>query len=117
MWTQALWILTSALMSSLVTLALGFYLFDRHYKKRLLLAIDERAEAYHRRFQKVLDDEVERLGETIETRVRQGVLDGVASLPSTAVIQETTQSVVKTGVDLMDAGLSTFLGTKKTGKR
>lgn len=116
MWTQALLILASASLSSLLTLALGFYFFDRHYKKRLLLEINQRAESYRQRFQKVVDGEVEKLGDTLETRVRQGVLDAVASLPSTEVIQGTTQSVVQTGVDLVEAGLSTFLGKKKPGK-
>ncbi len=112
MWTQALMILASALLSSVLTLALGFYYFDRRYKEQLTAELDQRAEAYRRRFQEILDQEAEKLGKNIETRVRQGVLDAVASLPSTEVIQETTQSVVKTGVDLMEAGLSTFLGTK-----
>lgn len=117
MWTQALLILASASLSSLLTLALGFYLFDRHYKQRLLADIDERVAAYQQQFQDVLDDEGEKLGRNIENRVRQGVLDAVASLPSTEVIQGTTQNVVQTGVDLVEAGLSTFLGAKKPRKR
>ncbi len=116
MWSQALIILASALLSSFLTLALGFYYFDRHYKKRLLAEIDQLADAYRRRFQEALEQAVENAGKTIETRVRRGVLDAVASLPSTEVIQGTTESVVQTGVDLVEAGLSTFLGTK-TRKR
>ena len=116
MWTDALLILASALLSSLLTLALGFYLFDRHYKPRLLAEIDDRADAYRQQFEELLDAEVETVGETIERRVRQGVLDAVASLPSSEVIQGTTQSAVKTGVDLVEAGLSAFLG-KKPGRR
>ncbi len=112
MWTQALLILASASLSSLLTLALGFYLFDRHYKRRLMAELDQRADAYRQSFQEVLDDEAEKIGQTIETRVRRGVLDAVASLPSSEVIKDTTQSVVRTGVDLVEAGLSTFLGTK-----
>ena len=112
MLTYAVMILASASLSSLLTLGLGFYYFDRRYKERLLTEIDARADAYRRSFQAVLDDEVERVGQTIETRVRQGVLDAVASLPSSEVLQGTTQSVVQTGVDLVEAGLSTFLGTK-----
>ncbi len=112
MWPQALMILASALLSSFLTLALAFYYFDRHYKKRLLGEIDQRAEVYRRRIQHVLDQEIESAGKAIETRVRRGVLDAVASLPSTEVIQGTTQNVVKTGVDLVEAGLSKFLGAK-----
>ena len=112
MWTQALLVLASASLSSVLTLALGFYIFDRHYKQRLLSELDDHAETYRQRFQEILDEEGEKIGADIETRVRQGVLDAVASLPSSEVIQETTHNVVQTGVDLMEAGLSTFLGTK-----
>ena len=114
MWIQALIILASAVLASCLTLALGFYFFDRHYKQRLMDEIDARADAHRERFKQVLDDEVEHVGQTIETRVRQGVLDAVASLPSSEVVQGTTQNVVQTGVDLVEAGLSTFLGKKPT---
>ena len=116
MWTQALMILASALIASMLTLALGFYLFDRHYKRRLMNEIDARADAHRQRLREMLDDEVDKAGRTIETRVRQGVLDAVAALPSSEVIQGTTQNVVQTGVDLVEAGLSTLLG-KKPNKR
>ncbi len=112
MWTQALMILGGAVLSSVLTLALAYYFFEHRYKQRLLKEIDQLADAQRQRFKEVLDEEVEKAGETIETRVRQGVLDAVASLPTSEVIQETTQSVVRTGVDLVEAGLSTFLGKK-----
>ncbi len=112
MWTQALMILASALLASSLTLALGFYYFDRRYKKRLMAEIDARADAYRQLFQEVLDEEVESVGRTIETRVRQGVLDAVASLPSSEIVQGATQNVLHTGVDMVEAGLSTLLGKK-----
>ncbi len=116
MWTQALMILAGAVVSSVLTLVLAYRYFDRYYKKRLMKEIDQRADDHRRRFQGMLDEEIEKAGKTVETRVRQGVLDAVASLPSSEVIQDTTQSVVQTGVDLVEAGLSTFLG-KKPRKR
>ncbi len=116
MWTQVLLILGGAVVSSILTLVLAYRFFDRHYKTRLMKEIDERADTHRRRFQDMLDEEIEKAGDTVETRVRQGVLDAVASLPSSEVIQGTTQSVVQTGVDFVEAGLSTFLG-KKPGKR
>ena len=109
-------ILASASLSSLLTLALGFYLFDRRYKPRLMAEMDRRVDAYRRQFQELLDDEVERLGDTVESRVRQGVVDAVASLPSSEVVKGATQSVVKTGVDLVEAGLSGLLGSNKRDK-
>ena len=105
-------ILGSAMLASACTLGLAGYLFDRRYKKRLEAELEERVEAYRRRFQAVLDEEIERLGDLIEERVRKGVLDAVASLPSSEVVRETTQSVARTGLDLMEAGLGTLLGAK-----
>ena len=112
MWIQALMIVAGAVLSSALTLGLAYCFFERHYKERLRKELDEQVDGYQRRFEEVLDHEIERIGGVIETRVRKGVLDAVASIPSSEVIQETTQSVVRTGVDLVEAGLSTFLGTK-----
>ncbi len=86
-------ILGSAVLASVCTLGLAGYLFDRRYKKRLEAELDERVEAYRKRF--------------------QAVLDAVASLPSSEVLRETTRSAAKTGLDLMEAGLGTLLGTPR----
>ncbi len=106
-------ILIGAVLSSALTLGVAYYFFERHYKKRLEKELDEKADEYQERFQEVLDAEVQKVGTVIETKVRKGVLDAVASIPSSEVIQGTTQSVVQTGVDLVEAGLETFLGTKR----
>jgi len=112
MWIQALMIVLGAVLSSALTLGLAYVFFEKRYKQRLQREIDERVEEYLASFQAVLDEEVEKVGSTIEARVRKGVLDAVAALPSSEVIQGTTQSAVQTGVDLMEAGLQAFLGTR-----
>lgn len=106
-------ILAGAVVSSALTLGVAYYFFERHYRQRLEEELDQKVDEYQQRFQEVLDDEVRKVGTVIETRVRKGVLDAVASIPSSEVIQGTTQSVVQTGVDLVEAGLETFLGTKR----
>jgi len=119
MWIQALLIVLGAVLSSALTLGLVYLFFEKRYKLRLQQEIDERVEVYLENFRDVLDEEVDKVGKTIETRVRKGVLDAVAALPSSAVIQETTQSAVQTGVDLVEAGLKTFLGgsSRKSRRR
>ena len=110
--SQVLVIAASALLSSGLTLTLAFLLFDRSYKRRLQREIDERLAAFVRDLQRAIDQEVVKAGDLIETRVRQGMLEAIANIPSPQVIQKTTDTVVKTGVDLVEAGLNTFLGGK-----
>lgn len=110
MWTQILLTVLGAVLSSALTLGVAYVFFEKRYKLRLQREVDERVADYQESFRGVLDEEVDKVGEVIEARVRKGVLDAVAALPSSQVIQETTQSAVQTGVDLVEAGLKTFLG-------
>ena len=112
MWYPVLLTIFGALLSSVLTLALAYYFFERHYKDQLRRELEEQVEDGTQRFQQVLAQEIDRAGDVVEDRVRQGVLKAVASLPSSEVIQGTTQNVVRTGVDLVEAGLQTFLGSK-----
>jgi len=112
MWTQALLILASAVAASLMTLAVAYQLFERRYKERLRREVDEQVSLYRDQFQEILDRELVKLGGIIEERVRAGVVDAVRSLSSPEGLQQTTQTVVKSGVDLVEAGVSVVLGTK-----
>ncbi|MEM1206037.1 MAG: hypothetical protein AAGN66_22595 [Acidobacteriota bacterium] len=102
MWTQLLFALATAALSSLFTLGLAWWLFDRHVKGPLQDHIDQQ-----------IDEAIEELGATIEQRVRQGVRAGVASIPSTEVLADTTRNVARTGADLVGLGLATLLGGPK----
>ena len=110
MWTQALWTLLGAALSSAFTLGLAYLYFEKRYKPRLQREVDERVEDYLRSFRSVLDEEIGNAGKAVRKQVRQGVLDAVAALPSSEVIQETSQSAVQAGVDMVEAGIKTFLG-------
>lgn len=76
----------TAVLSSILTLALAWYAFRHHLQERLDAALSER-----------LQD----LGEIIEQRVRKGVLDAVADIPSTDVIKDTTRTMTRTGASLL----------------
>ena len=110
MWTQILIVGAGAVLSSTLTLGLAYVVFEKRYKRRLQQEVDERVEDYLQSFRSTLDEEIEKAGKTLQARVRQGVLDGVAALPSSEVIQGTTQSAVRAGVDIVEAGIKTFLG-------
>ncbi|MCG8462570.1 MAG: hypothetical protein MI919_40310 [Holophagales bacterium] len=90
MWTQFLLLLAAALLSSLITLALAYGIFVRVLRPRLEEHVD-------RQVQTAIED----LGKEVEARVKRGVVDGVASLPSTEVLAGATRTAARSGVDLM----------------
>ena len=69
----------------------------------------EHAEKNAQRFIEHFKKEV---GPVIEERVKKGVKDGVASIPSREVLRETTRTMAKTGVDIVGDTLKPFLGRR-----
>ena len=96
MLVQLFTILSTAVLSSLLTLALAYWWIDRHLRRRL---------------ERRMDELQEELGAALQERVRRGVVEGVASIPSTAVLKGTGQTLTATAGDLVRGGLSSFLGT------
>ena len=96
MLVQLITILSTAVLSSLLTLVLAYWWLDRHLRQRL----------EHR-----MEELQEELGVALQERVRRGVVEGVASIPSTEVLKGTGQTLTATAGDLVRSGLSTFLGT------
>lgn len=109
MWSQALTVLLTAGLSSLFTVAAGYVL----YRKRLQRELEERLAAAREELEETLSAALEGLGDVVEERVRQGVVKGVASIPSTEVLSDTTKSVAKTGADLAERGLRALLGNRR----
>ena len=92
-------ILATALVSSLLTLWAIAHFFNHHLLPRL-----------ERDFQQKIDLAIDEMGRTVEERVKRGVLDGVAAIPSAEMLQSTTRAAAQTGVDLVGAGLNALLG-------
>jgi len=101
MWLELLVIFATAVLSSLLTLALAAWIFEKRYRPRLEEEIDQRVDAA-----------VDELGRVIEERVRRGVLDAVAAIPSSEVIQTTTRAAARAGRGLVEGGLSALLGAR-----
>ena len=101
MGTQLLLIVLTAIVTSAVTLAAAWWLYERHLRQRLLDAVDAKAAE---------------LGEMLESHVRagvrQGVRESVASLPSD-VIRTTGRGLTETGVGMLEDGINTILGTPR----
>ncbi len=98
-------IVATAVLTSLLTLALAQYIFNKRLKHR---------------FEAELSDAIERLkaevGPEIEARVKKGVLEGIKSLPSREILRDTTRSIAKTGLDIMGDGLKMATRPRTTGK-
>jgi hypothetical protein len=99
MLVEAVKILATALLSSAVTL----WLVALYFRRYLLPQVE-------RDFQQVIDRAIEEMGRTVEERVKKGVLEGVASIPSAEMLQSTTRAAAQTGVDLVGAGINALLG-------
>ncbi|HVL00756.1 MAG TPA: hypothetical protein VM553_13130 [Dongiaceae bacterium] len=95
-----------ALLSSLFTLAVAYYALQKQIKARYDAAVKD-----------AIDRFKAEVGPEIEQRVKQGMLDGVKSLPSREVLLDTTRTFAKTGLDLVGDSLkmATRSRTRKPG--
>ncbi len=87
-------VIATASLSSLLTLAIAVYYLRKHAKPGYDKAV---AEAIVRFKAEV--------GPEIEQRVKQGVLEGIKSLPTREVLRDATRSLAKTGLDIMGDSL------------
>ena len=87
-------IVSTALLSSVLTLSIALHYFRKHAKPRYEKAVDDGIEKFKAE-----------VGPEIEQRVRKGVLDGIKSLPSREVLRDTTRTIARTGLDIVGDGL------------
>lgn len=99
-------VIASAVLSSLLTLILAKRLFTKVIEPRI-----------ERRLRGEMEDGLEELGKVVEDRVKRGVLDAVATLPSTEFLRTGSATVVKTASGLVEGGLSSLLGGGKRSGR
>ncbi|MCB1056947.1 MAG: hypothetical protein KDD11_15715 [Acidobacteria bacterium] len=92
----------TAILSAALTLGIGFAIVQRRWERERQV-LEDRLEA---RLAKAGDE----LGAIIEERVRKGVLDAVARIPTAEVLSGTTRSAAQAGADLVGYGLSALLG-------
>ena len=108
MWNQALTIVATALLSSALTVGLAWWLYQRRLKAELEAQLESAVAEVDGKLRQAL----EALGDIVEERVKQGILNGVAAIPSSEVLADTTKSVARTGAELATKGLSALLGIK-----
>ena len=71
---------------------------------------------WRRQGRQQLGHEVETIGENLQEKVRlgvkQGISDGIEGLPQD-VVKSTTRTVTQTGLDIVEEGISTLLGSNR----
>jgi hypothetical protein len=94
--------LLTALLSSAVTLGLGYLALRRWWLPRIEAEVEARYRAH-------LAEALDRLGEVVQERVRRGVVEGAAELSSPEGLRGTAESVAgslgKVGAELLARGL------------
>jgi hypothetical protein len=89
----------AALLASACTLGAAWWLWERRLRPRVEADFEARLAAVRAE-----------MGETIRERVRQGILDGVAAIPSLDVVRGAQKTVADAAVELVRGGLSSLLG-------
>ena len=94
MTTVILSIVATALLSSILTLTVALLYFRKQGKERYDKAVAAAIERFKAE-----------VGPEIEQRVKQGVVEGVKSLPSREMLRDTTRTIARTGLDIVGDGL------------
>lgn len=92
-------VLMAAVLSSALTVWLLHWVFENRVRDELEDAVDAKLSAA-----------MAELSVLIREKVRQGVLDGVAAIPSAEVLKGTGRTVTDTAADLVKGGISALLG-------
>lgn len=93
-------VVITACLSSIFTLGLAWWIWERRLESRL-----------ESRFEAKVEKLSESLGETVRNKVRQGVLEAIAEAPSLEVIGGAGRTMADSAVDLLRGGLGTILGS------
>lgn len=99
---QIILIVATAVLSSLLTVALAALVFRGYAAK-----VEQRLE---QRLHDKLAETAEEVGETIETRLRKVVRDAVGDFKAASLAAGATRSVAVTGAELVQEGLRILMG-------
>lgn len=97
-------LLLTAVLASGFTLLIAYLLLRQQIRSRYENALTAAIERFKAE-----------VGPEIEQRVKQGMLEGVKSLPSREMLRDTTRTIAKTGLDLV--GDSLKMATRSRNRR
>lgn len=99
-------VVATAVLAAVLSSLLTGWLLRRGFETRLKPELERELDAR-------LRTAVDGLGDVIQERVRQGVLDAVKELPTSNFIKEAQRSVTRTASDLVQEGLGSLLGVER----
>lgn len=94
--------LSAGLAASVLTLGALWWLWRSRLHARLLAELDRH-----------LDEGLRRLGDTVEARVKKGVLEAVAEIPPADAVRGTTRAVMRAGSTLLAEGIERILDPRR----
>ena len=96
-------------LGGLITAALLLYIGWMRFKPKLIRTWEDY-------LANRLQQERAQFGSEIQTRVsdgvREGIADGIAAIPSTQVLRRTRQTMAKTGREIVGSGFQTLFGKR-----
>ncbi|NNM51778.1 MAG: hypothetical protein HKM02_06080 [Pseudomonadales bacterium] len=90
--------LLSAVLSSLITLVVGSYLYAHYVRPR---------------WERRLQDLHQEIGRLVETRVRKAMAEALSDTSAADVLRDRTWQVARSGADIVNDGLNALLGRRK----
>lgn len=102
-------ILVTALLSTLLTLGALALVWQYRVRPRLTRTLNEQ---FEQKVQKASVEVARKVEESVRRGVREGVREGVVSLASKETLADTTRTIAKTGVGLMEGGVGMMLGRR-----
>lgn len=109
MQTLFLTAVTTAVLSSLCTLGLAWWLYTRYLKPHIEVRLEALADMLEARVRKGVKDAGTELLPAFQERVEAGFRDAMVSLP-----EQGASTIAKAGANLIGEGLSTLFGRRGT---
>jgi hypothetical protein len=103
-----LMLVSTAVLTSLVTLGLAWLLYETRLRPRLESRIEEMADLLEARVHKGVKDAGVELLPAFQERVAAGFRDAMTSLP-----EKSATTIAKAGANLIGEGLNTLFGRKE----
>lgn len=109
-------IMMTAALTSLMTWGLAYLLFRGYVQKRLEQEVLKLQEEFEERVRRGVRTAGADLLPELREQVKQGLLDGLNQSKAAGLVEDTAR-VVSTGAGLVESGLSALLGLGKQTKR
>jgi hypothetical protein len=105
-------IFVTALLSSILTLGLAYFLYQRRLKNDLEARLNELSGEFKERVRQGVIEAGMELLPKFRAEVREGFKEAISDTVKSNIIEKTAKSMADIGGALMDTSLKTLFGTK-----